>query len=488
MEIGLLIIRLALAMVFGIAAMAKLFDRAGLEKALADFGVPKPLIGPFVYLLPLAELLLAVSLLFVEVSWFGAIGSAALFGVFTAGMLYQLAKGNAPDCHCFGQIHNEPVGVTSVVRNVVLIGLAAILIAQGRSFQGVSLVNSNQDIMQFIIGIAIVGLLGAVVFFLKRISEQQVQIMRRIELMELVSQEGGSVERKDVALPHDGLPIGGHFPEFELTATNGEMVSLSNIKDLKKAALFFFISPTCNPCKALLPEFDRWQNDLAGKVEFIFVSSGKAKDNIEKFGSDRRILLQKARELADPLKAQWTPTAVLMDAAGRVASHIAAGDSAIRSLVEQIKTEDLAQEFTHFASIDGHSHENKIGRDVPQFKVEDIKGKEITTDYFKGKQTLVTFWSHTCGFCQSMIEDLREWDKTRGKDDPDLILFSDGDKEKNESLGLRAPIIVDEHFKTANGFGMFGTPSAVLINEKGQIVSETAVGAPNIWSLVGRKK
>jgi hypothetical protein len=35
--------------------------------------------------------------------------------------------------------------------------------------------------------------------------------------------------------------------------------------------------------------------------------------------------------------------------------------------------------------------------------------------------------------------------------------------------------------------GMFGTPSAVLIDENGIIATETAVGASNIWALLGRQ-
>jgi hypothetical protein len=35
---------------------------------------------------------------------------------------------------------------------------------------------------------------------------------------------------------------------------------------------------------------------------------------------------------------------------------------------------------------------------------------------------------------------------------------------------------------------MFGTPSAVLVNRDGKIVSETALGAPDIWSLIGKRK
>ncbi len=35
---------------------------------------------------------------------------------------------------------------------------------------------------------------------------------------------------------------------------------------------------------------------------------------------------------------------------------------------------------------------------------------------------------------------------------------------------------------------MDGTPSAVLINENGKIASEVAVGAGNIFALIGKRK
>ena len=490
MEIFLLILRLSLAAVFGVAGIAKLFDPAGSEKAFGEFGVPKPVVRPLVYLLPAAELLIAGSLLFVGSSWFGAIGAAGLLLVFSIGMLYQMAKGNAPDCHCFGQIHSEPVGVTSVVRNLALLVLAGFLAFQGRANQGLNLVNSNQDIMQFVIGIAVVVLLGAVVFLLKRISEQQTQIMRRIELMELVARDGSLVERENVGHPHEGLPIGALFPAFELPDISGTAVSLESLRAEGNPVLFFFVSPTCTPCKALVPEFRQWQQELGQKVKMIFVSNGKAETNLEKFGEDtfKNLLLQKDREFAELVRAKWTPTAVLMDRNGRIASHIAAGDTAIRELVEKIQDDDLQQEFTYFANGNGDAQPVKIGNDLPEFSLQDIKGQEITSDYFKGKQTLITFWSTTCPHCVNMMDDLKEWDRTKGKDEPDLVVFSDGDKTAHEEIELHSPIILDEGYKTSAKLGMFGTPSAILVNEDGKIVSETAVGAPDIWSLVGKRK
>jgi thiol-disulfide isomerase/thioredoxin/uncharacterized membrane protein YphA (DoxX/SURF4 family) len=488
MEMLLLFVRLSLAGVFGLAGFTKLFDPAGSEKAFDDFGVPKTIAKPLIYLLPAVEFVIAVSLLFIESSWFGAIAAGALLTVFSIGMLYQMARGNSPECHCFGQIHSKPVGVGSVLRNLALMILAAYLVWQGRASQGTNIVTLNQSILQLAIGISVVALLGSAVFYLRRISKQQTQIMRRIELMELVGREGDTIERLEATNPHDGMPIGAMFPDFELADLDGAVVSLDDLKAERKPVVFAFVSPTCSPCQGLIPEFEQWRSELAEKARFLFVSSGSVAANIEKFGdSGVTLLLQKDRELADAVYAKWTPTMILMDAEGRVASHVGAGDNAIRGLIAHLKEQDLTKEFAHLANFNGHSHENKIGMDVPEFNLTDIRGREITSNHLKGRQTLVAFWSLTCGFCEKMIDDLRAWDKIRGKDEPDLIVFSDGDAAGNEKLDLNSPVIVDDGYKTAAGFGMFGTPSAVLVNEDGKIASETAVGAPFIWALIGKK-
>ena len=491
MEVFLLILRITLAAVFGVAGIAKLFDPAGLEKAFGDFGVPRLVAKPMVYLLPMFELAIAGLLLFESTSWSGAIGATGLFVLFTAGMLYQMAKGNAPDCHCFGQIHSEPIGVTSVGRNVLLLILSAFLIIQGQDAQGLSLVNSSQDIMQVIIGLAVIALLLAAVLFLKKISEQQTQIMQRIELIELVARDGAVVTREDAGHPHEGMPIGAVVPDFELPDLDGELVSLTTLHSYGLPVLFLFVSPTCNPCKALVPEFDQWRKDFDGKVKMVFVSNGNAQDNREKFEGDtsKLILIQKHREVSDLLRSKWTPTALLMDAGGRVASHVAAGDLAIRELAEKLLAGNPASPFSYFTNSNGHSHiKIKIGESVPDVPVADLSGKTIGSDYFRGKSTLVAFWSMTCPHCLEMMDDLRSWDTTKGEDEPKLLVFSDGDMEQLMALGLTSPVILDEGHKAAAEFGMFGTPSAILVNEDGKFVTETAIGAPDIWSLIGKRK
>ncbi len=109
MEIVLLLIRLILFAIFALAGIGKLLDLKGSEKAVKEFGTPEELAKFFAVALPFAEIVFAICLLFVETSWVGAIGALILLLSFIGGMIWQLAQGNAPDCHCFGAIHSEPV-------------------------------------------------------------------------------------------------------------------------------------------------------------------------------------------------------------------------------------------------------------------------------------------------------------------------------------------------------------------------------------------
>lgn len=490
MENFLFILRIVLVAIFGVAGFAKLYDLAGSKKAVESFGIPESLAKPIGILLPLAEILIAILLIFVQTSWFGAIGATVLLGIFIAGMTWQWSQGNAPDCHCFGQVHSEPVSPKSIIRNVIFVLPTIGLIIAGRKNQGLNLFDSNfndttESSMTIIIGLAVIGLLAAVVYFLKQISEQQVQIMRRIEILEFTAHEGTKeVEREDVSNPTEGLPIGTPAPVFELPDLNDKVVALNDLLTPKKATLFFFVSPTCNPCGALLPEIEEWQTTLKDKLNFVFISNGGAKENAEKLGGKtlKKVLLQKDREVAELYGAKWTPTAVLINGDWRIASRVAAGDTAIRDLVEKIKSAD---DEILFVAADENS---KLGADLPAFELEDIEGKKISPKDFFGKPTLVTYWSTGCGWCSRMLDDLRYWDKTKGQDEPNLLLVSSGDAEANKEIGLNSTIVLDNEGVIPNNLGMSGTPSAVLINEKGKVISEVAVGSSQIWALVGRKE
>ncbi|MBA3352463.1 MAG: redoxin domain-containing protein, partial [Blastocatellia bacterium] len=276
MESFLLIIRLILFAVFALAAIGKFLDLKGAEKAVKDFGAPDELAKPLAIALPFAESVFALCFLFTSMAWVGAIGGLILLLTFTAGIIWQMAQGRAPDCHCFGQIHSEPVGSRTLLRNIIFSVLALFLISQGRDGQGLSLADGNSDTMQLILIFLTVALTSAALFYLKKVLGNQTQILRRLELLELVSREGVPLERTEAGLPQDGLPIGSPIPDLELTNSSNAAVRLSGMFKNGRPAVFFFVSPTCDPCQALLPDMEGWEAELGERVNFVLISSGSA--------------------------------------------------------------------------------------------------------------------------------------------------------------------------------------------------------------------
>ena len=167
MEVLLLILRLVLAGIFGLAGVAKFLDLEGSEKAFKEFGVPAAIAKPSSIALSVFEIAIAAMFLFTTTSWIASVCALFLLVLFICQMIYQMARGKAPDCHCFGQIHSEPVGKISVVRNAIFSVPAAFLLIRGNGSQGMSLADPNLDVMQLVFGIATVGLLVTALFHIK---------------------------------------------------------------------------------------------------------------------------------------------------------------------------------------------------------------------------------------------------------------------------------------------------------------------------------
>ncbi len=487
MEIVLLIIRLILFGVFAVAGISKLLDPEGAKKAMRDFGTPEEFTGFFAIALPFAEIVFAVCLLFVSMSWVGSAGALLLLTTFIGGMIWQIVQGNKVDCHCFGQIHSEPVGIKSLVRNIIFALMAVVLLFSGRDNQGLDLAATTPGMVQMVLLLFLVTLGVLLLGYLVKVAKQQNEIMRRLGVLEFASSEPGAVERNEAGDPSDGLPIGAPLPDFAIADLEGQTVHFDQLLTGSRPFLFLFLGAECSPCDQLLPEIEDWEADLSNKLRFVFVSHGSVSVNKDKFGKPgRTVLVEKAREFADGVKAKWTPTALFVDPRGNIASHVAAGDIAIRRLIEQIKLRDLNEEFVHFLGLNGHRKPN-IGQRIPKFSVTDVNGRTVTDDDLLGRTTLVAFSSPTCGHCAQLMAQIRDWESRRTGNDPAMIVFSDGGEKEEKALGLDTPIIIDKDYVTASGFGMRGVPSAVLVNEKGIIVTEAAIGPPNIWSLIGER-
>ncbi|MBK9153758.1 MAG: redoxin domain-containing protein [Chloracidobacterium sp.] len=413
-------------------------------------------------LLP-AEIAIAVSLLLVWSLRIGAVAALVLLIVFSSAMLWQLWQGRAPDCHCFGQLHSEPVGAKSLLRNAVLIILAAAVVFGSTGAEGADLFDNG------------LGTDHAT----KRPSQNG------WTLLEMTSGQGGPVERNDAGDPSDGLPIGAPLPDFAIPGLDGRVVQFEHLIADDKPFLFLFVGAECAPCEQLIPEMREWLRDLGEKVRFIIVSHGDISVNARKFGDlGVPVLIERSREFANSVHAKWTPSVLFVDKEGNIASHLAAGDVAIRRLIEKMKLKDLNAKFVYFLGLTGQKRPD-IGTEVPEFAVSRPFGHQITKADLVCRRTLAAFISTTCGHCSRLVDEIREWENRGGDNGLGMIVFSDGSKADGRDFELNARLIVDKDYKLAAKLGMRGVPSAVLIDEAGVIVTEAAIGPENIWSLIG---
>lgn len=508
MDIVLLIFRLLLAAVFVVAAVGKLEDLYGTRRAIINFGVPESLATMLLWLLPVAELIVAVLLIPVESAWWGASGALALLLVFIAGISVNLARGNKPDCHCFGQIHSAPLGWPILARNLFLLAVAGFILWQGkRNNAGLDVLGwvreaRSAELALFVLSMAVLCLLSVVALMLRRVLEQHRQIFARLDDLEM-SLEGAepttmaAARLEEFAFDAKGLPAGAPAPEFSLKSLGDDEISLDALLAEKKPVLLLFVSPSCGPCVSLLPEIKRWQRDYAQAFTLALLSRSTVADNRKEFDGQglKFVLLQTESEVADEYQARWTPAAVLVNADGSIGSQLALGVDGITSLVRHAVSANRVQPWLGAkGNHNGHEHGDasaiggaNIGALAPPFKLMGIEGEAFDLAQFRGSKTLLLFWNPECTFCQQMLEDLKEFEVRPPKDAPKLLVISKGTAEANRAMSLISPVVLDEEFSTGKMYGAQGTPSAVLIDAEGRVASVIAAGAPEVLALVGMR-
>ena len=514
METALLIGRLLLALVFLVAGIAKLADRAGSRQGLVDFGVPKSLAAPLGILLPLAELAVAVALLPTSTAWWGAVGALGLLLLFVAGITVNLARGRKPDCHCFGQLHSAPAGWSTLARNGILAAVAGFILWVGREGAGPSAVSwlgdlSTAQLLALLGGLLVLGLLAAGGWFLVHLLRQNGRLLVRVEALEarLNTEDAAPEAEAPQSELEAGLPVGSEAPDFTLQGFYGETLTLEALRAPGRPVLLIFTDPNCGPCTSLLPEIGRWQHDNAEKLTISLVSRGTPEENRTKSVEHGviSVLLQEDWEVSEAYQVPGTPSAVLVQPDGTIGSPLSAGPEEIRSLVTRTVGEptqlpvhpqqaqgepcpdcgevhaDNGQAAAHEAASAGPA----IGEPAPPLKLPNLKGKKVNLAAFRGKKTLVLFWDPNCGFCQQMLDDLKDFEADPPEGAPKLLVVSTGTVAENLSMGLRSTVVLDQNFSVGSAFGASGTPMAVLVDEGGKIASELAAGAQAVLALAG---
>jgi len=477
----LLSARLLLAAVFLVAGFAKLADRDGAREATRAFGAPDAVASAASTALIIAELLAGVLLIPSATARAGAAIAAALLLTFCAGITRSMLRGEAPDCHCFGQLHSAPAGPKTLARNIVLTGVAAFVIAGGPGTSATAWLAelSSTGLLALIGGAVLVAILAAAGVFALSMLRRHGELLLRIDALEdALTEHGIVVPDAAPVVPDAGLPVGEPAPAFELPDLRHRRVGLRDLIAHERPALLVFTDPGCGPCTELLPRIATWQREHAAGLRIALISRGERNANLAHAREHdlADVLLQNDREISERYEVSGTPSAVLVNADGSIGSPVYAGADAINVLVGSLIDAPV---------LPIHRHAPFSPQPAPDLPLRTLGGSEaMLSSALDGRRTAVLFWNPTCGFCERMLPDLTAFEHAAPAGAPNLLVISTGTPEANRAQGLRAPILLDGSFAAGTAFGAEGTPSAVLVGEDGMTASPVAVGADAVFALL----
>jgi thiol-disulfide isomerase/thioredoxin len=124
--------------------------------------------------------------------------------------------------------------------------------------------------------------------------------------------------------------IGEPAPEVKLADLEGTTIELKDFKGQETLVLFW--NPGCGFCQQMLPEIKQWEgNRPEDAPELLFVSAGTEEANRDMKLSSK-VVLDQQFAAGRAFGASGTPSAVLVDAEGRIASEVAVGAPAVLDL------------------------------------------------------------------------------------------------------------------------------------------------------------
>jgi uncharacterized membrane protein YphA (DoxX/SURF4 family)/thiol-disulfide isomerase/thioredoxin len=319
MHLITVLLRIALSAVFGVAGVTKLIDPRGTREAVKNFGAPEPLAPVLAIILPIVELTIAAGLLFTSTSRVSALAALLVLLLFVVAISINLARGRTHDCHCFGQLYSRPLGWPTLVRNIIF-ALGAVFVLWQLDTSASS---SILDTLTQLSSSEWLVLLGAVAVVIAVLAYSQKRQKR--------------LANETPAAPI-GLPLNSVAPPFELTAYAGGTISLTQLLAYGKPLLLIFTNPTCGPCVVLFEEVKEWQHSHREQLTIALISFGSIKENFVNVARNGlgQVLLQQKREVAEKYGASLTPTAVVVNTDGRIASPLAAGADDIRALLTTV--------------------------------------------------------------------------------------------------------------------------------------------------------
>jgi hypothetical protein len=279
-----LLVRLGLVAVFATAGIAKLADGDGVRRMIVALGFRETAAAALTWALVCSELGIAAALGVAPAARAGALASLGLLAGFSAMVAINVARGRRPECRCFGRLRAREIGSSTVARNAFFATGAGFVAAGGAR--------------PFAFAVAAAIVLATWLAF----------------------------ERRDTGTSRPGSPA----PALALPDGNGRRWTLESLLRPGGRLLLVFSDPGCGACRELMPDLARWQHLLSVAVVSPRLPTEHASATD---GQPLRTLLDDEGAVTAAYRIVATPSAVMIDAEGRIGAGPVAGADAIAGLV-----------------------------------------------------------------------------------------------------------------------------------------------------------
>lgn len=148
--------------------------------------------------------------------------------------------------------------------------------------------------------------------------------------MPLLAGNGHHKNTHAVPQPHSGLKIGASAPSFSLLDLSGRPVQLNDFKGRDTLVLFW--NPNCGFCNRMLPDLKAWESNRHRESPELLVISTGAEGANRAMGLRSTVVLDQGFSVGRAFGVGGTPSAVLVDAEGMIASAVAVGAPAVFEL------------------------------------------------------------------------------------------------------------------------------------------------------------
>jgi peroxiredoxin len=315
---------------------------------------------------------------------------------------------------------------------------------------------------------------------------QNGRILLRLEAVEAQLAQLAAASAAQAA---QGLEVGSKAPDFELPNLSGKTVSLSQWRG--RRVLLIFFNPQCGFCADMAADLATLKSDGSdGRPIPVLITTGDAEENrrfMEQHGIRCPVLMQHKDEILSRYRANGTPMGYLLDEEGVIAAPLTVGSEALLALANAAgqHRKGKANRGLHTSRLKRNGL--KAGTVAPLFRLPRPDGGDLALEEYRGRRLLLIFSDPDCAPCAELAPDLEQFHRKSGVS---VLMISRRDAEANRrkiaEMGLTFPVVLQRHWEISLLYGMFATPIAYLIDERGVLATDVKAGVQPIRDLMAR--